>query len=180
MTTNSRRRLVKNPSRNVLTRLVGRVRVLPILLVATTAGLMAGSLTSAVMAAPTTASQSSREAHSACAHRAGSPGLAGYEELIEHGWTIGEKNGFMRALGHFAQRVCPQPESVEVEATTFYPKHIDNETVWQDTFRIVVGPAGRHYLVTADLQSLESMTITIKATNGKVVYRSGRINTPEG
>jgi hypothetical protein len=172
---------MNKPSLNALTRLVGRARVLPVLVVVTTAASVGVTVVAAPAAgASAITSGSGIDARSACAHRPGGPGLVGYEGLIEDGWTIGEKNGLIRALAHFAQRVCPQPGIVDVETTTYLQKHIDNETVWQDTFRIVAAPSSRHYLITADLPSLDSMSITIKSVNGAVLYRSGRIDTPEG
>jgi hypothetical protein len=115
----------------------------------------------------------------ACAHHAGSVGLIGYETLIERGWTIGETNGLGRALNRFVQRVCPQPRFIDVEAGTYRQKHVDNMSIWQDKFR-VLGARGHHYWVTADLPSLDSMTVTIRSVTGTLLYRSGRISTPEG
>lgn len=167
-------------SLNALTRLVEHARVLPVLVVATTtAGVGAAVIAPAVANASAITSRSSAEARAACAHHAGGPELISSKELIERGWTIGEKNGLIRALVHFAHHVCPQPGYVTVEVSTYLQKHIDNMTVWQDTFR-VVARQGHHYWITADLPSLDSMSVTIKSVNGAVLYRSGRIDTPEG
>lgn len=171
---------MNKPSLNALTRLAGPARVLPVLVVATTTvGVGAAVIVPAAANASAITSRSSTEARVACAHRAGGPELIGSEELIERGWTIGEKNGLVRALARFAHHVCPQPGYVTVEASTYLQKHIDNMTVWQDTFR-VVARQGHHYWITADLPSLDLMSVTIKSVNGAVLYRSGRLDTPEG
>ena len=171
---------MNKPSLNALTRLVGRARVLPVLVVVTTtASVGATVIAPAVAGAPAGTSRSSSEARSACSHRTSGPELVGYEGLIEDGWTIGEKNGLIRGLARFAHHVCPQPSDVDVETSTYRQKHIDNMTVWQDTFRVVV-PSSRHYWITADLPSLDSMSVTIKSASSAVLYRSGRIETPEG
>jgi hypothetical protein len=171
---------MNKPSLNALTRLVGRARVLSVLVVVTTtASVGATVIAPAAAGAPAITSRNSTEARAACAHRTGGLELIGYGELIERGWTIGEKNGLIRALARFAHHVCPQPGYVTVEASTYRQKHIYNMSVWQDTFRVVAGQ-GHHYWITADLPSLDSMSVTIKSASGAVLYRSGRIETPEG
>jgi hypothetical protein len=112
-------------------------------------------------------------ARASCAHRGG-PGIIGTEALINVGWTTGETNELVSLLSGFSHRLCPQPGFLEIDAKSIYQKHIDRETVWQYTFRLL-SDTKHHYSVTAQFPDILHMRIIVRPASGRVLYRSGTV-----
>jgi hypothetical protein len=122
--------------------------------------------------APATA-RSPVYARVSCAHRGGT-GIIGTEALINVGWTTGETNTLVSLLADFSHRVCPQPGFLDIAGTSIYQKHINHDTVWQYTFRIL-SDTKHHYSVTAQFPDLLHMRIIVRSPSGRVLYRSGTV-----
>jgi hypothetical protein len=140
------------------------------------------SLALATLSSPATARDLS--AHAACSHQSG-PGLIGVELLNRDGWTTEEQNELLRLLDRFARRICPRSEYIAINEASYYMKQVDGETVWQDTFQIKAIPPesdvtpsyrDRQYGVTVDFPNLQQMTVTVRASSGRVLYRSGMVD----
>jgi hypothetical protein len=112
-------------------------------------------------------------AHISCEHRGG-PGIIGTEALINVGWTTGETDKLVSLLSDFSHRVCPQPAFLDIASKSIYQKHVDHDTVWQYTFRILSDPK-HHYLVTAQFPDLLHMRVIVRSSSGRVLYRSGTV-----
>jgi hypothetical protein len=119
--------------------------------------------------------QTSTRAHVACAPR-GEVVVYGYEALINNGWTTEEASQLVVTLDSFFRRVCPAQSYLAIAGSSIYPKHVDDETIWQFTFRITIGH-NRHYQVTAQIPNLLHMSVTLRSATGKVIYRSGTVPT---
>jgi hypothetical protein len=120
-----------------------------------------------------TTARNAAYATASCAHRGG-PGIIGTEALINVGWTTGEADKLVSLLSDFSHRVCPQPAFLDIDARSIYQKHIDRETVWQYTFRLL-SDTKHHYSVTAQLPDIVHMRIIVRSTSGRVLYRSGTV-----
>jgi hypothetical protein len=119
--------------------------------------------------------QASVSARMACAPR-GEVVVYGYQALINNGWTTEEASQLVVMLNGFFRRVCPAESYLAIDGASIYQKHVDDETVWQYTFRIAIGDK-RHYQVTAQFPDLLHMSVTMRSTSGKVIYRSGTVPT---
>jgi hypothetical protein len=133
--------------------------------------------TLAALSLPVGASaRASTAAHGACVHQGG-PGVIGSDALIERGWTVGETDKLDSIMSGFSREICPKPSFLDIDGGSVHQKHIDGDTVWQYTFR-VVSDKNRHYTVTAQLPDLRHMRITIRAVKGTLLYRSGTVRNP--
>lgn len=131
--------------------------------------------------------RSTTTARVACAHTL-TPGFLGYEVLDPDGWTTEEEAELEKVLDRFSRQVCPAPEFISVVGSSFRARHIDDEREWQDTFQIKASPPENEgipeshwptYKVIADMPSLIRMSIAIRSTHGKLLYRTGMVNLPD-